>query len=217
MRCAWIARPAGGGLMQIAYLQASGEMPELPGFAEKQEFAALSSGMERMCEGGIEETSDSLTRDRLKQSQTQWAAIADAQWPRVCLEFAGSLPAIQAYVVVPSSRENRQAPLRDAIRRRFPAALEIVYQRMDGVRFAGTGERAIFKSLVLTARPPESPTGIAIIDDYVGTGRTLRALAHRLRVDFPGVALDAAAPGITATVFRDSGQEPDSISADATE
>jgi len=178
---------------------------------EPEHFAALSSGMERALAAMVNEAHDLHVKDGLASRRKSWSAVADARWASVCREFAASLPMIDGFSVVPSSRQNRQAPLAKAVRRQFPAAIEITYQRQADVRFAGTAEQVIFDSLTLTERPSRLPKGITIIDDYIGTGRTLRAFAHRLTLDFPSCLISAAAPGINATTFRDAGADADPL------
>lgn len=182
MRCAHIALPGGTGLMMVLFLKSKADMDmqDDPG-----EFAALSSGMECALSAMSESADDQDVRNALIREAKTWTSIADARWDDVCEEFARDLVDIQAYVLVPSSRRTRREGLRRAVLGRFPSALEIVFEREDAVRFAGAGERAIFQSLKLRSHLVEEPKEIAIIDDYIGTGHTIRALARRLALEFP--------------------------------
>ncbi len=131
------------------------------------------------------------------QIAERWTALGNSHWRPICDSLVARLPDAGSFLIVPSSRHERSEPLRNAARTRWPDATDLAYKRPEGVRYIDLAEEAIRDSLQATAEIARSPgTPIAILDDCLGNGRTLRAVARRLLTDFPNAPLFAAFPGI---------------------
>jgi len=57
------------------------------------------------------------------QHKQCWSEIADEYWPKACTNVVAGLDQCHAFCVIPSSREERQTQLVDALQARFPGAL----------------------------------------------------------------------------------------------
>jgi len=173
--------------------------------ANRDERGPIASGMEAKWR-------EQAKRDEAKKPGTGrdamgrmkcWTAIADEHWQKACNDVVAELPSLDAFCVIPSSRDNRRKPLVDALHARFPAAIELAYTRPPGVRFGRTemDEIAIYNALSRTDRAT-LPSGacVAIADDWATGWTTLRATICRIQADHRGCigSFVCTVPGIAA-------------------
>jgi hypothetical protein len=146
--------------------------------------------------------------DAARARVQHWNAVADETWSRVCAIFGDklvdTLPIVDAFCVVPSSRESIRDPLVAAMRERFSSALELVYSKEVNFFFGGASREDIVESLrredVVVL--PDAAV-VVVADDWCGNGTTFRAIVERIRKDHPDRALTfvGAFPGISAPTF----------------
>jgi hypothetical protein len=99
----------------------------------------------------------------------------------------------------------RRDPLVHALRARFQSAIELTYERAEGVRFGSATEETIFQALTRTG-PAVVPDGtrVTIADDWAGRGTTLRASVRRVLADYEAHvgSINAAVPGVSAVPIK---------------
>lgn len=164
---------------------------------------AVASGMERRhLENARRERDDGRVEHAqlLMHESERWSKRANETWPQVSRDLIAGLPILDAFCVIPSSRDERRDPMRRALLERFPNAIELTYTRPNGFSFGGADGDAIFQALSRTNRMT-LPRGalVGVIDDWAGDGTTLRAVIRRIRADH-GIHFEivGAIPGVCA-------------------
>lgn len=152
-----------------------------------------------------------LPPDSARRQVEIWNRLSDLTWPSVCStlgdKLLAELPNVDAFCVVPSSRESIRAPLVASMWARFATARELIYSKPAAFFFGGSPQTAIAAALVRedTVSLPD-PATVLVVDDWCGNGTTFRALAERIGMDHPDRALTfvGAFPGISAPTFAGS-------------
>ena len=185
--------------VKVVYL-----MTETEGKSEiRDKRGPIASGMEykwlkrAKCDAAGRNRDDTAAMGRVRE----WSEIADIQWPKACADVVAGLSQLDAFCVIPSSRDDRRVPLVRALRARFPSAIELTYKRPPERRFGDAGEDAIFQALSRTDHAT-LPIGacVAVADDWAGGGTTLRATIRRIRADHGDCigSFVCAVPGVSA-------------------
>ena len=154
--------------------------------ASRAEKGPIASGMEARWREQVKHDEakkpgmGSFAMERMKY----WTTIADEHWSKACNDVVSGLHVLDAFCVIPSTREERRDPLVDALRKQFPHAIELTYTRPPGFHFGHKREDEIFHALkhadqemLLTA------ACVAVADDRAGNGTTLRATIRRILTD----------------------------------
>lgn len=149
--------------------------------------------------------------DAARARVNEWNGIAEITWPRVCSTFGDKLVEelhmVDAFCVVPSSRESIRAPLVSVMRERFANAHELLYTKPAAFFFGGATQEQIVSALDRrdAVTLPNRAT-VVVADDWCGNGTTFRALVERISKDHPKCDLTfvGAFPGISSPKFARS-------------
>ena len=171
-----------GQVVEVWYL-----MTETDGkSASRDEKGPIASGMEAWWReyAKREDARKPGTGTFAVQHKQCWSEIADEYWPKACTNVVAGLDQCHAFCVIPSSREERQTQLVDALQARFPDAVELTYKRPPEFHFGHKREDEIFDALK-RADQKKLPNGacVAIADDWAGDGTTLHAAIRRILTD----------------------------------
>jgi hypothetical protein len=143
--------------------------------------------------------------DTARRLIKEWDALAKVTWRQVCTVFCDTLvdalPVMDAFCVVPSSRDHIRDELVTAMRARFPAASELVYTKEPDFFFGNATQMEIAAaSRRQDAVTLPEPAVVVVADDWCGNGTTFRAFVERISTDHPNRTLRfvGAFPGISA-------------------
>ena len=187
--------------VDVWYLKTRGECNR---HENPDECGPVAAGMERKwfeCAKHHEKAGKLEDSKSAREIAHKWANIADKHWPKACNDAVAALPLLGAFCVIPSSRENRRKSLVQALRARFPAAIELTYERPHGFHFGDKREDEIFRALKRTDStilPKEA--GVAVADDWAGGGTTLHAAIRRVLTDHGSCIgfVAGVVPGVSA-------------------